>query len=115
MATVTKEFRVSLNPRNPEANSWYDPGTRTNLFLSTPQSDDLSRFSVKELDAVACGIRAGLLIVSKGDPPDGLRLESIKNFSAPRFRWSHEDPTKQDQVDAQARNALNNHDRVVNK
>jgi hypothetical protein len=113
MPPSSKSFRVALNPRNPEANSWYDPTTKTNLFLSRPESGDLENFSLKELEPVARGIRAGLLVISKGDVPAGLQLEGIKTFGAPRYRWTAEDSAKQEQMQAQARSAVANHERVT--
>jgi hypothetical protein len=101
-------FRVALNPRNPEANSWYDPTTGVNLFLSKPESADLDSFKAEELSAVLRGIRAGLLIISRGNIPEGIELGEVSHFASPRARWADE---VKDQVSA----AMKNHESAVGK
>lgn len=108
MATKTvQSFRVALNPRNPEANSWYDPKTRVNLFLNSPQSEDISSFTNEELQAVGRGIKAGLLIVSQGSIPEGLvNISDINTFAAPRARWGEDALSGME-------SALKNHDAAI--
>ena len=95
---MAKPFRVALNPRNPEAASWYDPETGVNLFLggvtdrkgekvSGPISEDLSKFSERQLQRVISGINAGHLIVVEGDIPEAVELDKIPVTNSPRSRW----------------------------
>jgi hypothetical protein len=93
-------LHVALNPRNPEANSWYCPTTGVNLFLDSPESKDLSGFDASKLDAVKRGIRAGLLIVSQGELPEGVDVNEINLFASPRSRWSEEFDDVQKQAQA---------------
>jgi hypothetical protein len=88
--TTSKELRVALNPRNPEANSWYDPATGVNLFLNSPESADWGAVPSSSLEAIKRGIKAGLLIVSRGELPDGVLAADINQFASPRSRWGEE-------------------------
>ena len=117
---VLDGFRVALNPRNPEANSWYNPATGVNLSLSNknsldeivegtgPISGDLSGATDQELEPILNGIRHGILLIAAGDMPDGLKKEEINSFAAPRSRW---DP---DLADLQAL-VLKHHDSLIRK
>lgn len=104
-----KTLRVALNPRNPEAASWYDPATGVNLFLgevkdqkgnpvSGPISGDLSSFSDSQLRNVVKGINSGLLIVAEGELPEGVNLKTMPAFRAPRSRWAVADPKSEEAV-----------------
>jgi hypothetical protein len=123
MGKTATDFRVALNPRNPEANSWYDTGTGVNLFLNKPESADLSRFNNDDLQAVARGIRTGLLIVSRGSVPEGLEINSVKHFASPRGRWSHDEIDNDEaankrlgeEMKARMADAIKNHESAVGK
>jgi hypothetical protein len=106
--SATTSFRVALNPKNPEANSWYDPDTGINLFLNTPESADLAGIENTALAAVVRGIRAGLLIISRGELPEGLNIGEVNAFAAPRSRWSDE---HQESIAA----ALRNHAKALSQ
>ena len=117
---MAKPFKVALNPRNPEAASWYDPITGTNLFLSTPISKDLSGYSIEQLKAIQIGIKHGLLIVAEGGLPEGVELDQISQFAAPRPRYkqdvSREDEETQKkaaELDRDMTKALENWDKLT--
>lgn len=79
-------FVVCLNPSFPEANSWWDPVTGTNLFLDNPFSGDLSEVPESKRTALYKAIDAGLLIVAEGDLPEGYDRSKINQISAGRVR-----------------------------
>jgi hypothetical protein len=97
----TSAFRVALNPRNPEATSWFNSKAGVNLFLGPqidakskpipdtgPISRDLSKLSNEELADVVTAIHYGILIVAEGDFPEGVKPEQITTYGSGRSRWT---------------------------
>jgi hypothetical protein len=130
--TDGKTFKVALNPSNPEATSWWDQATGTNLFLAEkknsdgqvfgPISEDLSDFTEAQLERVYHSIKSGILIVAAGELPEGFDTASIPSFAGSRMRVAtdqfaqdSEEAENQARLVADLNDALSHHKSLTRK